>query len=159
MLTYVLSRRERFLTLIFGSLLLLVGALGSFAQPRPVTIIVGLLTVGSVLILAGSFGRLLLPRFVAWLLPENLIVPQSGHESEDLTEPDQTVTHVSISSVRYPRIRCGMELEVEGDEAFCTDCFARAGQYHAIGCDLEECPKCRRQMISCGCSIDELRVA
>jgi hypothetical protein len=41
---------------------------------------------------------------------------------------------------------------------FCSDCFARAGQYHAIGCDLEECPKCHRQMISCGCGVDELQV-
>ena len=82
---------------------------------------------------------------------------ESG-ETEIIPEPDQTVTHVSTGGVRYPRIRCGSEAEVGSEMDFCSDCFAKAGQYHAIGCDLEECPKCHRQMISCGCAIDELRV-
>jgi hypothetical protein len=80
-------------------------------------------------------------------------------EMEIISEPDQTVTHVSIGGVRYPRTRCGSEPEVGSEMDFCSDCFAKAGQYHAIGCDLEECPKCHRQMISCGCGVNELRGA
>jgi len=46
---------------------------------------------------------------------------------------------------------------MEGETDFCSDCFAECGQYHAIGCDLEECPKCHKQMISCKCVIDEYK--
>jgi len=34
----------------------------------------------------------------------------------------------------------------------CGDCGASEGQYHELGCDLEECPICFGQLISCGCS-------
>ena len=37
----------------------------------------------------------------------------------------------------------------------CHDCKARAGQYHHPGCDVEECPMCGGQLISCGCLDDD----
>lgn len=33
----------------------------------------------------------------------------------------------------------------------CHDCNVKVGGHHHPGCDVEECPKCRRQLISCGC--------
>jgi hypothetical protein len=33
----------------------------------------------------------------------------------------------------------------------CRDCMASDGNFHHPGCDQEECPKCRGQLISCGC--------
>ena len=36
----------------------------------------------------------------------------------------------------------------------CSDCGVRSGSYHHPGCDLEPCPRCGRQLISCGC-LDE----
>ncbi|MBB1092178.1 TIR domain-containing protein [Rhodopseudomonas palustris] len=33
----------------------------------------------------------------------------------------------------------------------CHDCAALPGQFHVPGCDMEECPNCRGQAISCGC--------
>ena len=33
----------------------------------------------------------------------------------------------------------------------CHDCDAREGQLHQLGCDMECCPKCGGQLISCGC--------
>lgn len=39
-------------------------------------------------------------------------------------------------------------------EERCHDCGVIAGGIHHPGCDWEECPKCRRQLISCGC-LDE----
>jgi hypothetical protein len=33
----------------------------------------------------------------------------------------------------------------------CDDCGIRTGGYHHPDCDMERCPKCGRQQISCGC--------
>lgn len=34
----------------------------------------------------------------------------------------------------------------------CGDCGAKWGHYHHPGCDLEECPVCHGQAISCDCA-------
>jgi len=36
----------------------------------------------------------------------------------------------------------------------CPDCGIKLGGYHHSGCDVEVCPICHGQLISCGC-IDE----
>jgi hypothetical protein len=33
----------------------------------------------------------------------------------------------------------------------CHDCGIKAGGHHHPGCDMEVCPKCKGQLISCGC--------
>ena len=35
----------------------------------------------------------------------------------------------------------------------CHDCYIvnEKGNYHHFGCDMEKCPKCKGQLISCGC--------
>lgn len=33
----------------------------------------------------------------------------------------------------------------------CHDCNVTYGQYHHLGCDLERCPLCKKQLIGCGC--------
>ena len=37
------------------------------------------------------------------------------------------------------------------DDHRCHDCNIGLGGYHHPGCDMEECPKCGGQLISCGC--------
>lgn len=39
----------------------------------------------------------------------------------------------------------------------CGDCGVRRGGFHHLGCDIQRCPRCRGQMLSCGCLFDEDR--
>lgn len=39
-------------------------------------------------------------------------------------------------------------------EQLCDDCLVEKGQYHVLGCDMEECPVCAGQLISCECWCD-----
>ncbi len=49
---------------------------------------------------------------------------------------------VDESSRRTGRARCG-------------DCGVLGGGWHHPGCDLQRCPACGRQLVSCGCRFDE----
>jgi hypothetical protein len=55
---------------------------------------------------------------------------------------------------RYQRIKYGDVLEWDDPQYAkvpCHDCYVLKGQYHTEGCDVEMCPKCRGQLMCCGC--------
>jgi hypothetical protein len=51
----------------------------------------------------------------------------------------------------YPPVRWGTEPGFRRIKVTCRDCGTVPGGVHHHGCCMEVCPKCRRQLISCGC--------
>lgn len=49
-----------------------------------------------------------------------------------------------------------MNLSLDSKKAICHDCKVEEGQLHRPNCDMERCPNCGGQLISCGCTIEEV---
>jgi uncharacterized protein with PIN domain len=54
---------------------------------------------------------------------------------------------------KYVIIRGLYYKRVLNDEAACGDCNVRLGATHHLNCDMERCPKCGGQLISCDCGL------
>lgn len=71
----------------------------------------------------------------------------------------QLFTSFSVKGEVYKRIKFGEERSNSYalKQTHCGDCLVKKGYYHTLGCDLEICPKCGGQAISCSCNLyDEL---
>lgn len=77
-----------------------------------------------------------------------------------------TATHCASNSVvRFPdgkrlnAIPFGSEQDIPFDpgekDVRCADCGVRPGAHHHPGCDMEECPRCFGQRISCECNDED----
>ena len=53
----------------------------------------------------------------------------------------------------YKRLKFGEEGWAYESER-CGDCGAMPGNYHHPGCDIERCPICGCQLLSCSCDIE-----
>jgi HEPN domain-containing protein len=67
----------------------------------------------------------------------------------------QKVIFFENKGKKYPRLTYGTEtgwlkLNPMFADIPCHDCGVVKGQFHADGCDVEECPKCARQLLGCG---------
>ena len=73
----------------------------------------------------------------------------------------QQQPHLWLGLTAFRRFKYGeepmwLELDPKYSKARspCHDCGVLKGQYHADGCDWEQCPKCRKQLLGCGCWIE-----
>jgi len=74
----------------------------------------------------------------------------------ELLRQAQLQTTVSIGGQVFPRLRYGSEGKGWCSAAKpCHDCAAIKGEFHGPGCDMERCPACGGQAISCGCLDEE----
>ena len=58
---------------------------------------------------------------------------------------------IVIDGVSYEPVRYGSERGWGRLSGRCGDCNVARGAVHHHGCDIERCPRCGDQSISCGC--------
>lgn len=74
-------------------------------------------------------------------------------DQEMLEAAGCTLSTVPIAGVEIARVRYGQERPAYRGRR-CGDCNVEHGQLHHLGCDVERCPTCHWQLISCGCWTD-----
>ena len=67
-------------------------------------------------------------------------------------EAAQKIRKISLAGAHYARIPFGREADMPTSSLHhCGDCGVLQGQLHVPDCDIEQCPRCRGQLMSCGC--------
>lgn len=68
----------------------------------------------------------------------------------------QQVTSYTLAGRAVRRIPYGDEHSDWGaDRQACHDCRVLKGEFHVPSCDVEQCPVCGGQIITCNCPFDE----
>jgi hypothetical protein len=69
----------------------------------------------------------------------------------------QELRSVKFKGREIPRIRYGKEKsDWAAANTPCHDCRVLEGEFHVPSCDVEECPVCGDQLITCDCVFDDL---
>lgn len=85
-------------------------------------------------------------------LDVNELHNEADSSKENLLEvaESQLDMYCVIAEIEYKRIKYGEE-EQSSKKDYCGDCAINKGYFHVFGCDLEVCPKCNGQAITCEC--------
>lgn len=68
----------------------------------------------------------------------------------------QGIVSYVINGESFARIRYGSETGGRWTMPACGDCAVGMGQLHLLRCDIEECPRCIHQALSCPCVYAEV---
>lgn len=69
-------------------------------------------------------------------------------------EAAQEIKMVSVGDSLFKRTPFGQEKDMPTDRmGNCGDCGVLKGQLHVPDCDIEQCPRCHGQLISCDCEV------
>jgi hypothetical protein len=83
-------------------------------------------------------------------------VPMIEGWPEKIKAAQQVVSYM-LDGKPVPRIRYGDEQDDwKADSIPCHDCRVLKGEFHVPTCDVEECPVCYSQLLSCDCPFDDL---
>ena len=68
----------------------------------------------------------------------------------------QKIDSYTLDGKHFRRVRYESEHEDwHADRIPCHDCRVVKGEFHVPGCDVEECPVCGGQLITCDCAFAE----
>jgi hypothetical protein len=68
----------------------------------------------------------------------------------------QKIPTIIINGLEHNRIKYGDESDDWGaDRQECHDCGVLKDQFHVPSCDVERCPSCDGQLITCDCDIHD----
>ena len=84
------------------------------------------------------------------------LTPERSWTADEVAEMPQRM--VRIEDLLQQAYDLGHEAPIEVKRRICHDCDAEEGQYHMPGCDMECCPFCEEQLISCHCSYRHLGI-
>lgn len=82
---------------------------------------------------------------------------ENQHEFlKEIVNNYKTKNFIDKNKKIYTRIPYGKEeyFDSETSHEFCPDCSAAIGEYHYEHCDIEVCPVCDGQKLSCGCELE-----
>jgi len=74
-------------------------------------------------------------------------------EQEQL-HPSLLINGNIFTRIAFGSIEEGYEGSWDYSKGYCHDCNVTKGQYHLLGCDMEKCPNCKNQLITCGCNYE-----
>lgn len=76
--------------------------------------------------------------------------------NKEMLGESSCVPTIIINGRRFNRIKYGDPGDMFpniADEYHCHDCGCKKGMYHHFGCDVERCPNCGNQLLSCECDV------
>ncbi len=77
--------------------------------------------------------------------------------SSPLKQVTRAVVRCEVCDIEFPRIGLLIKHEKNVYEIFtCNYCGCKEGEFHEYGCEMERCPFCGLQLISCECIYEHL---